>query len=82
MTNPMSNVVFDMAAATLSNGNLRGVISNAPAPSSQVLEISLKPRTKNQVAVIAVPIADSLEFGHKPSLHRHGISTRSFFAIS
>ena len=32
MTNPMSNIVFDMAAATLSNGNLRGVISNAPAP--------------------------------------------------
>jgi hypothetical protein len=32
MTNPMSNIVFDMAAATLSNGNLRGDILNAPAP--------------------------------------------------
>jgi hypothetical protein len=27
----MSNIVFDMAAATLSNDNLRGVSSNAPA---------------------------------------------------
>jgi hypothetical protein len=32
MTNPMSNIVFDMAAATLSNGSLRGASSNAPAP--------------------------------------------------
>jgi hypothetical protein len=42
MTNPMSNTVFDMAAATLSNGSLRDVISNACA-GSQVIEISLKP---------------------------------------
>jgi hypothetical protein len=32
MKNPMSNVVFGMAAATLSNGNILDVISNAPAP--------------------------------------------------
>jgi hypothetical protein len=33
MKNPMSNVVFGMmAAATLSNGNIRDVISNAPVP--------------------------------------------------
>jgi hypothetical protein len=31
VTNPMSNIVFDMAAAILLNGSLRGVISNAPA---------------------------------------------------
>jgi hypothetical protein len=31
MTNPMSNIVFAMAAATLSNGNTWDVISNAPA---------------------------------------------------
>jgi hypothetical protein len=50
MTNPMSNVVFDidMAAATLSNGSPRGVVSNAPAPRSQVIGISLKPSTKQQ----------------------------------
>jgi hypothetical protein len=29
---PMSNIAFDMAAATLSNGSLRDIISNAPAP--------------------------------------------------
>jgi hypothetical protein len=52
MTNPMSNVVFDidMAAATLSNGSPRGVVSNAPAPRSQVIGISLKPSTKQQAA--------------------------------
>jgi hypothetical protein len=32
MKNPMSNIAFGMAAATLSNGNIRDVISNAPAP--------------------------------------------------
>jgi hypothetical protein len=32
MKNPMSNIVFGMAAATLSNGNIRDVISNVPAP--------------------------------------------------
>jgi hypothetical protein len=32
MKNPMSDVVFGMAAATLSNGSIRDVISNAPAP--------------------------------------------------
>ena len=32
MKNPMANIYFGMAAATLSNGNIRGVISNAPAP--------------------------------------------------
>jgi hypothetical protein len=43
MKNPMSNIVFGMAATTLSNDNIRDVISNAPAPSSKVIEISLKP---------------------------------------
>jgi hypothetical protein len=42
MKNPMSNVVFGMAAATLSNRNIRDIISNAPA-LSKVIEISLKP---------------------------------------
>jgi hypothetical protein len=32
MKNPMSNIAFGMAAATLSNGNIRDVILNAPAP--------------------------------------------------
>jgi hypothetical protein len=32
MKNPMSNILFGMAAAALSNGNIRDVISNAPAP--------------------------------------------------
>jgi hypothetical protein len=32
MKNSMSNIVFDMAAATLSNSNLRDVSSGAPAP--------------------------------------------------
>jgi hypothetical protein len=32
MKNPMSNVVFGMAAAALSNRNIRDVISNAPDP--------------------------------------------------
>jgi hypothetical protein len=44
MTSPLSNIVFDMAAATLSNGNLRGVILNVECAGSQeVIEISLKP---------------------------------------
>jgi hypothetical protein len=43
MKNPMSNVVFGMAAATLlSNRNIRDVISNARA-GSKVIDISLKP---------------------------------------
>jgi hypothetical protein len=49
MKKPMSNIVFvfvlttGMAAGTLSKGNIRDVISNAPAPRPKVIEISLKP---------------------------------------
>jgi hypothetical protein len=32
MKTPMSNIGFGMAAATLSNGNIRDIISNAPVP--------------------------------------------------
>jgi hypothetical protein len=42
MKDLMSNIAFGMAAAALSNRNIRGVISNAPAPSSKAIEISLK----------------------------------------
>jgi hypothetical protein len=48
MEKTMSNVVFGMAAATLSNRNIRDVISNAPAPSPKVIEISLKPSRRLQ----------------------------------
>jgi hypothetical protein len=44
MTNPMSNIVCWSAAATLSNGNRRGVISYFECAGSQVIEISLKPK--------------------------------------
>jgi hypothetical protein len=43
MTNPMSNIAFDMAAATLSNGKWQPPRCYFECAGSQVIEISLKP---------------------------------------
>jgi hypothetical protein len=42
----MSNIVFGMAAASLSNGNIRDVISECAG--SKAIEISLKPSRRLQ----------------------------------
>jgi hypothetical protein len=49
MKTPMSNIVFGMAAATLSNGIIRDVISNAPVPRCF-------PQTKQATAVDSLDI--------------------------
>jgi hypothetical protein len=65
MKNPMSNIVFGMAAATLSNRNIREVISNAPAPRRLRF-----PSTQAGGC--------SRQFRHKPSSNRHKNKTRNF----